>query len=206
VVLRERAVLNMNGFSMRGTGGGVGIWCGSSRGRRSSCRIDGPGVVGGFSVGMGGDRCRITVDGVLLEGNTFGVAAPESCRVNAANVNVLNSALDGISATRVRVWSSWLSNNRRHGVVAKRIAVRALVATHNGGHGVLQFPSDRRFGRMAHSTVVGNGGGHPSGVDIVAAGRLRLRQVRCRRSEQVKEVNVENEATGVVGSFGCLDD
>ena len=212
VILQDGATVNMNGFTVRGMGDGFGILCGASSGGRASCRVNGPGSIEGFSVGIGGDRCRIVARGVLLEGNGYGVYAPNACDVKVASINVLNSSFDGISGSRVRLRSSWIAYNGRHGVVAKRIVARGLTATHNGEQGVLQSPLGRRFGRISHSSVIGNDGGYPSGVDIVGAGRLKLRQVRCRRSERVRFVEEAGDADGgnqgtvVVGSFGCGDD
>ena len=202
VRLAPGATLEMNGHAIRGDGTGVGIECHGGRGR-GACRVHGPGEVSGFWAGMNGGGCHIVVRGVVVRANTYGVMGPLACRVDATNVNVVDNLADGVRVWRLRADHLAAMGNGGSGVVAGRLAARALLAAHNDGHGVAQLTTRGRLGRIVDSTVIENGA-----ADI-AATRVRLRRVRCGRSEQLRwppVVDSGDDVPTVVGSFGCVHD
>src|SRR5262245_57948865 len=163
------AILQMNGFSIRGDEHGVGVFCGAGR---RACTVIGPGVIRGFYAGLNGGGCRAALRGVVLHGNTYGVLGPLSCSVVVDHVNAVENTRDGIWAQRIRARTTSASHNGEAGVAAARIDARGLLATGNGAEGVRHSKFHGGFGRIVDSTVIGNGA--TNGYDITAVGRLRL--------------------------------
>ena len=208
VGLIDGATLNLNGFVLRGGGGGTGVACTPQRRTRGTCTVNGPGEITGFEIGVGGVGCRLVVHDLLLRGNGYGLAAPLVCDVEAQNVTAVENRRDGIQAQRVRGRNLTARGNGRGGVTAtKRIDVHALDATGNGEIGV-----SAQRGRIVDSTVVENGAG-ADGLDIAGYRRLRLERVQCGRSVKLKARRARHLEPGaplpeprIVGSFGCLAD
>jgi hypothetical protein len=208
VRLEGRAALELNGFTIRGDGTGVGVECARGGGSRPVCTVDGPGVVTGFWAGFNGAGCLFVVRGVSVHGNNHGILGPLACDLRAERVNAVENAGDGIWVWRLRGSHITASQNGARGLVASRIVAHALLAAHNGMEGVRQFSVRGRFGRIVDSTVIENDVAG-AGYDIAAAGRLRLRAVRCRRSARLRYppmVDSSDDVPTIIGSFGCIDD
>jgi hypothetical protein len=207
VRLERGATLQMNGFVIRGDGTGVGIGC-FGAGPQNRCEVNGPGAVSGFEAGINGAGCKLVLRGVLLEGNGDGVLAPLACDLDAENVNAVKNTRSGIMVMRFRARQVIASDNGGVGVLASRIDARSLLAAGNGGEGVRQLTIGGRFGRLIDSTIITNGA-RAAGYDIAAAGRLRLRSVRCGRSARLRyppNFTGADEDVEIVGSFGCIHD
>ena len=207
VRLEGGATLDLNGFAIRGDGSGVGVMCAPGR-RRAPCRVKGPGEISGFWAGVNGGGCRLVMKRVLVRGNTNGVYAPLDCDLRGDHLDVEDNLGDGIWVARLRGRTLAVRGNGGRGVVTSRIAARGLAATDNALEGVRQSTTRGRFGRLVDSTVIGNDAAG-AGLDIAAAGRLRLRGVRCRRSARLRYpavVDSIDDVPEIVGSFGCIDD
>ncbi len=207
VRLTQRATLNLNGFTIRGDGTGVGVEC-FGRGTRPVCTVNGPGRVTGFWAGLNGGGCRFVLRGLLVDDNTHGIVGPLACDLRGKHLNVIDNAEEGIWVWRLRGRDITTSGNGGRGLLASRIVAHGLAATHNGQEGVRQFSVRGRFGRLVNSTVIENDVTGP-GFDIAGAGRLRLRGVRCRRSARLRYpavVDSSDDEPAIVGSFGCMDD
>lgn len=208
VHLRDGARLEMNGFTIRGDATGVGITCFDGETHPTTCTVNGPGTVSGFWAGINGAGCLLVVRGVLLQGNDYGIVGPLACDLDAEDINVVDNAEDGIQVGRMRARNLIVRGNGGRGIVARRIDAESLAATQNGREGLLQLSIRGRFGRLAYSTVIANDAGG-AGYDIAAAGRLRLRSVRCGRSARLRwprVVDSSDDVPRVVGSFGCIND
>jgi hypothetical protein len=207
VQLERGATLDMNGFTIRGDGTGVGVAC-SGTGERPTCHVNGPGAITGFWAGMNGGGCRFVVRGVTLWGSTHGIFGPLACVLETADVHIIDNAGDGIWVTRLRARNLTVSGNGGRGVVATRLYVRGLTATDNAGEGVLQLDSHPRSGRLVESMLADNDA-EGSGYDVAAGERLRLFAVQCGRSAKLRYppvVEGDDDVPEVVGSFGCSDD
>jgi hypothetical protein len=208
VRLEAGATLNLNGFTVRGDGTGVGVGCFPQGRRRPACTLKGPGEITGFWAGLNGGGCHFIARGALIRGNTNGIVGPLACNLDAENLNVVDNLEDGIWVIRMRGQRLIVSGNGGRGVLASRIALSGSAVTQNGREGVRQFSIRGRFGRIVNSTVIVNDAAGP-GFDIAAAGAVRLRGVRCGRSARLRYppvVDSSDDVPTVVGSFGCFND
>ena len=208
VYLEGGARLDLNGFTIHGDGDGVGVSCLSSGRPRRPCTVNGPGEITGFWAALNGGGCRFVARGLVLRGNTNGIVGPLDCDLKAVDLEVVENAENGIWVSHLHARHLTVSQNGGRGVAAARVDVRGLAAMHNGREGVRQSIIRGRFGRIIDSTVIDNDSGG-TGLDIAAAGQLRLRRVRCLRSARLEYppvVDSSDDQPRIVGSFGCTDD
>jgi hypothetical protein len=201
------ATLNLNGFTIRGDGTGVGIYC-APEGEQNVCTVNGPGTITGFWAGFNGVGCRFVVRRLFLHGNTNGIFGPLACDLRARDLRVVRNGESGIWVSGVRARRLVVSRNRGYGLVARSVDVRSLAARGNGLEGLLQWSTRGRFGRITRSRVTGNDTAG-AGFDIAAAGTLTLRRVRCGRSAVLRYpriVDSTDDEPAVVGSLGCRHD
>jgi len=193
---------------LRGPGDGVGVVCASEGRRELACSVAGPGTITGFWAGFNGGGCRFVVRNITVAGNVHGIYGPLACDLDGEDLHVVDNHEDGIWVSRARGRRLTVSRNGGRGLVAQRVAIAALTAMHNGREGVRQSTTRGWFGWMLRSTVLENDAAG-DGFDIAAVGRLRLREVQCRRSaklEYPRVVDSSDDQPQVVGSYGCTDD
>lgn len=188
-VVMGGGTLELNGFTIRGAGRGVGIECVTQDGTpRPTCTVRGPGLVTGFEIGINGAGCTVSAAGLTIRGNESGIALPLAGDLEATDLVVTENGV-GIWAQGVRGSGLVVSGNTGDGVNAnRRLRVRSLTAIGNGAAGVRA-----RQGRLVDSRVVGSGG-----FDVLASGRLRLVRTACENSGRVRR-----RTGSIIGELGC---
>jgi hypothetical protein len=210
VHLSAGATLRMNGFAIRGDGSGVGITCfGPGESNVAPCTVEGPGEIRGFWAAINGAGCALVARDVVMTGNSNGIVAALSCRLEATRIVASDNAELGIWATDVHGRDVDASRNGGGGVVASfDIHVKRLRATDNGREGIRLARFRGGDGRIVDSVVVRNER-LGRGFDIAAAGRLQLVRTRCGRSAKLRyrrHPATNGYRPRVVGSFGCARD
>jgi hypothetical protein len=201
VRLGTGATLELDGHSITGNDTGVGVDCESSGavGRRTPCRVVGPGEVSHFELGIGVVG-TVSVEDVTVRFNRFGIAVQKCCRLEVAHVVADANTIAGISAHRLTGVGVQANGNGHVGIEALfRFRLSGVTATGNGAGGGV---SGR--GRLANSIVVGNSG-FDGTYDLLAYPRIRTRDSTCGGGVRLKTIFGPggSETTKVLGSFDC---
>jgi hypothetical protein len=155
LLLEHRATLNLNGFSVIGPVGSDRSFCVFCDG---SCRVNGPGTITG---------CE------------FGIAKMVGRTLLRVTDTISGTGWAGISAAKVKVFDSAISDNLGLGIWTENVLLRNVTVTGNGDDGVAGRHNYGRGRVIARdSEIVDNGIDCPPEepcYDISAGGRLRLR-------------------------------
>ena len=206
VLLGHRATLNLNGFSIAGSGAGGngGVSC---SGRR--CTINGPGEIRGFAVGISGIGLRITnlavrsnteagvsilggvlgVSNVVANDNGIGIFVPGGRRLHGSGLEASDNAIAGIWASGARVKLSRLS------------------ATRNGTHGGVFLAKSRRPRPLIVDSAIVDNAGLDAGYDVLTMRpTVKLVDSICHRGAIVRESQTPPTSITVIRPLGCRDD
>jgi hypothetical protein len=203
VVLDGGASLDLNGFTIRGDGTGVGVSCTAQRVEtsRQPCTVTGPGAVTAFENGIDGGGWALVVTDLVVHGNTIGISTPKMRRLVLRRVVARDNLQNGIYAQRLESEDVVATGNGRRGV-STRVASRIvrLTATGNGDEG-LHVGVLRT--RVVDSTLIGNDD-PTAGFDVTTGGRLRLVRTICGRGARIRTTRRRGiETTTVLGPLPC---
>ncbi len=199
VTLGAGATLSLNGFTL--SGAAIGVRC------TGTCRIEGPGTIDGFSLGiLGGTTVRVTN---VVVSNTS--QAIQSTKLQLTGVGVVQAAGTGILAEVLKAEQVTVDQARYGLMLLKRGVATDLSVTNSGARGIsgLKFKGDRvtvtgsgeegsLVDRLAlrDSTVTGNGV-FTDGVDIRSSRFPKLIATTCGLSQ--------NAVTGLPFGVCTLD-
>lgn len=203
VFLGSGATLNLNGFDITGSGGGIGVECASGRG----CVVNGPGAIVGFEAGIVGAG-RVTVTGISVRSNDVGVATKGGSLKVSGIVATENDVGIEVVAGRLRGSDLETSRNRDAGIATTATLTKlfALIAVENGGLGGV-YVTTPRGGRVkiTGSTILRNNG-LAEGYDLITTGRAKLVNTVCGRGARVRESRTSPKTRTIIGRLGCQDD
>jgi hypothetical protein len=203
VFLASRASLNLNGFTIAGSGRRTGVECGSGRG----CAVNGPGTIVGFETGISGSG-RFTVRNVGIRSNDVGITSKGGTVTISGVVATENRIGIYVPAARLRARDLEASRNGDCGVatIASRTRLESLTAVENGGMGGV-YASKPRGGRIriTDSTILRNDG-LGQGYDVITTGRAKFVDTICGRGARIRESPDDSDTRTIVGELGCRDD
>jgi hypothetical protein len=203
VILASGASLNLNGFTLTGTGAGTGVECTSGRG----CSVNGPGAIVGFEAGLSGAG-RVSVTGIAVRGNDVGFTTKGGTFTLTGAVANENRVGVQVVAGRLRVDGFEASGNSEAGIqtTASQVRLTSLVARGNGGLGGVYVTTPRGGTVKIRSSTILDNDGLFAGYDVITTGRAKLVATVCGRGARVRESRTSPKARTVIGSLGCQDD
>ncbi len=134
VQLEPRATLDLDNFSLHGSSG-RGVRC------RGACRVNGPGAITGFSIGilvLSGSTVRVT-DVSVTGTSGYGILSI-STRVILKRCSIIGAGGPGIDAAgKILAIDSLISDNAEQGLSGTKLIIRNSTVTGNGDSGVIAF-------------------------------------------------------------------
>ena len=200
VTLQRGGTLEMNGFTIRGDGGGMGIV--ASGRARDQIAINGPGEITDVDIGIAGGGARVRIRDVVAHHNTYGFTFKVSRRIEMTRVT-MNDNVYGITANGAHLIGVDVeaSHNTDVGIWVNGIgSLTRLTAVGNGGSGV----SWTRRLRIVDSTITGNDG-LDAGFDVLTTGTVKLVNSTCERGARIRSDYVTHTST-VIGRLSCASD
>jgi hypothetical protein len=116
--------LDLNGFTISGSGGGIGIWVDNVNGST----IQGPGTISNFGTAISGRHTPLTVQGVSLSANIEGIVITQS-----SSPRVINNTIDGGARGVVGIFVGEISSAKIKGnVITGHSGAGIDISSYNG--------------------------------------------------------------------------